>query len=170
MIDKIYEFDNFLTEEEYNSVCGSFDSYFWKFTGIGASQSGRRFWYKDLSNSYVIKEIFRKKVESFLQKEIQMTQLYGNGQAHGQSAWVHQDVEENAEGDWGSLVYYLHRDWYPHLGGHLIFIEGIKVIKSIFPATNSAVLFNSKLNHCALEPTVYCTDQRVSIAYKFKIL
>jgi len=172
MLKEIYEFDNFLSDKDYEIVWSEFNKFDWTFTAKASAITPipvRRFWYKELKESQVIEKIFKNKIENILNKEVSTTRLYGNGQAHGQTAWVHQDESLD---NFGSLVYYLHKDWAPHYGGHLIFIENTnppRVIKSVFPSTNSAVVFDSTLFHCALEPTVYCTEQRISIAYKFKI-
>lgn len=176
MIDQIYQWDKFLTDEEYSAVWEQFEKYNWEHKG-GEKQHRpiipiRTFWFKQLLDSTMIESLFKSKIESFLNTKIETSQLYGNGQAHSQSAWVHRDRSDD-EGSYGSLVYYLHKNWKPEFGGHLIFInedEPTKVDVSLFPHSNSAVLFNSKLKHMALEPTVYCEDQRISIAYKFKVI
>jgi hypothetical protein len=167
---QIYEIDSFLTEEELNIVSDEFENTNWLLNGgeLNLRKSEnlpiRSFWYKDLPSEY-IRNIFKSKIENILNYEIEFIRVYGNGQTHSQTAWVHTDDNDAC----GSLVYYLHRNWLPHLGGHLIFVDNDRVIKSVFPHSNSAVIFNSKMEHCALEPTVYCLDMRVSIACKFKV-
>ena len=70
-----------------------------------------------------------------------------------------------------SIVYFLHKNWKPEYGGHLVFIDDNgNYIDSIWPETNSAVFFNSNIKHCALEPTIHCKSQRVSVAYKCNVL
>ena len=98
-------------------------------------------------------------------KQIEVYRLYANGQSHGQCGQFHQDIP----GCDYSLVYYLHEDWQPEYGGHLMIKNG-DGIESYWPESNSAILFNSKLWHCPLEPTIYCRTQRLSIAFKFRIL
>jgi hypothetical protein len=175
MIDQIYYWDNFLTESEYPAVEQEFDKHKWTFSaGENKEQypEVRTFWHKELIDSKLIESIFREKTEQLLKVKVETDRLYGNGQATGQSAFIHVDVPEDNEGEWGSIVYYLHRAWKPQYGGHLIFVDPKweTVTNSFFPKSNSAILFNSKMNHCALEPTVYCQDMRISIAYKFKVI
>lgn len=169
----IFEIDSFLTKEEIEMVDLEFDNPSWELSGgevILRSQGIpiKSFLYKELEGTK-IEELFKSKVESILNTKITTTRIYGNGQAHGQCAFLH--VDDNDEHSLsGSLVYYVHKQWPPFFGGHLIFTDGNKVMKSVFPYPNSAVLFNSAMEHCALEPTIYCLDMRISIAYKFKVI
>ena len=174
---EVYEIDKFLTEEEYDLATSCFYDSNNNWTFNAGEEYRRRegtpvrtFWYKELSGT-VIEDIFTKKIESILNSKITIQRIYGNGQAHGQSTWVHVD-DNDEENISGSLVYYIHRNWRPYFGGHLIFVDDdeLEVLKSIFPKTNSAVMFNSLMKHMALEPTVYCLEQRESIAVKFKVL
>jgi len=167
---KIYEIENFLTENEFNIVEKQFEEYNWFLLGgeLELRNKGipiRSFWYKELEGSE-IESLFKTKIESLLNVKIKTERFYGNGQSHGQCGFVHEDNNEYG----GSLVFYLHKNWLPYHGGHLVFCDGPNVTKSIFPKTNSAVMFNSQMSHVALEPTTYCLDMRVSIAYKFKVI
>ena len=172
-IDQIYYWDNLLTEEEYGKFWGDFNSSIWTFDGRETKHIDnhvRTFWYKELMGSGYILSTLKQKVESFVDNKILTQRLYANGQAHSQTAWIHKDVEDNIPGDYGTLIYFLHPEWKPIYGGNLFFTDEseTQVTNTIFPKTNSAVLFNSKIKHCSLEPTVYCTYQRISIAFKFK--
>lgn len=175
-IGKIYEIDSVLTDTEYEEVYKNFELVDWKFIAgeLSSREQGipiRKFWYKELRNNIFIHDLFKIKIESILETKIKINRMYGNGQAHGQSAWVHTDDSENDGKTYGSLVYYLHKNWLPIYGGHLMFVDdtGSNVIKSVFPKENTAVMFNAKMPHMSLEPSVYCLDQRVSIAVKFQI-
>lgn len=176
----ISHWDSFLSQEEYNFVWEEFEKHNWEYIAGEHDKNIpvdlRVFWFKNLIESK-LEPLFRSKVEDYLKLKIRTNRLYGNGQAYGQDAFIHRDQQEIA-GDtrvYGTLVYYLHKEWKPHYGGHLIFVdENIdmiksKVIASIFPHTNSAVLFNSKIQHMAFSPSIYCTDMRLSIGYKFCI-
>lgn len=174
----VYEVDSFLTAEEHESVYNEFQKYNWQFRAYEKVSNlpvpVRTFWQKPLESSKYIVDLFKNKIETILDCKIETSRVYGNGQAHGQSAWVHTDDSYDDGHTYGSLVFYLTPDWKPYYGGHLIFIDDVdnpvNVLKSIFPKSNSAVIFNSTMPHMALEPTVYCLEQRESIAVKFKIL
>ena len=172
---QVYEIDSLLTADEYNNVCSEFKKYQWFFRA-GELDSGvpvRTFWQKPLEKSEYILNLFKNKIQNILGVEIEIGRIYGNGQAHGQSAWVHTDDSKEDGSVYGSLVYYITPEWKPYYGGHLIFVDSVdnplEVLKSVFPKTNSAIMFNSKMPHMALEPTVYCLQQRESIAVKFRI-
>lgn len=172
---EIYEIDSLLTPDEYYNTYDEFQKYSWVFHAGETipNTATRTFWQKPLKDGEYIANLFKLKIETILSAKIEIGRIYGNGQAHGQSAWVHtDDCKDDAE--CGSLVYYLTPDWKPYYGGHLIFVDSVEdpveVLKSVFPKTNSAVIFNSKMPHMALEPTVYCIQQRESIAVKFKVL
>jgi hypothetical protein len=177
MLDRIHYWDSFLNESDYPKILEEIEKSHWEFKAgehpdTSIKEPLRTFWYKELQQSTYIEELFKTKVENYLGKKIESFRLYLNGQAHSQSAWTHTDVPDGIEGEWGSVVCYIHTDWRPVYGGHLIFLDQseTEVLNSFFPKFNSAVLFNSKLKHCALEPTVYCKTQRLSIAYKFKVV
>jgi hypothetical protein len=176
MLDRVYYWDNLLTKEEYNLLMIEFEKYDWKFDQSSSSRNsnGRTFWFKDISESEYCMSLFSTKIQEILKVDIRPERLYGNGQAHGQCSDIHQDVMCGPEikGNWGTLVYFAHTNWYPIYGGHLILTDPdhTTVTNSFFPKTNSAVLFNSRQHHAGLEPTVHCKTQRLSIAFKFKVI
>lgn len=172
MLDRVYNFTNFFDKDEREFAKTNFKNHgHWELEGASNKyiDSYHYFWFKDLIDHKGLTYLFKDKVEKFLNTKIEVNRFYGNGQAHGQCGLFHTDVEPTDVGVFGSLVYYIHEDWIPEYGGHLL-IKGNDEIVSVLPETNSAVLFNSKIEHCPLEPTVYCRTQRVSLAFKFKIL
>lgn len=177
MLDRIHYWDSFISESDYPKLWDEIEKSKWVFMAgehpdRSITEPLRTFWYKELIESDYIENIFKTKVQDYIGKEIETHRLYLNGQAHSQTAWTHTDVPKETEGEFGSVVCYIHQGWRPVYGGHLIFLDDseTEVTNSFFPKFNSALLFNSKMKHCALEPTVYCTTQRLSIAYKFKVL
>ena len=179
-MDKVYEFNDFLNEEDRQIVENEFNQYEWKFdgreyssekTGVTDDMPLRTFWSKEMSDSPILNAVFQYKVEQALGTEVETIRIQGNGQSHGQSAWKHSDAFKDTEGIFGTLIYYVHKDWKPEYGGHIMLLTDDKndVTRSYWPRSNSAIMFDSKINHIALEPTVYCLTQRVSIAYKFKV-
>jgi hypothetical protein len=176
VLDQVYYWDNLLTKEEYDLLMIEFEKYDWKFDQGSDPQisNGRTFWFKDIFKSEYSVNLFTEKIKEYLKTEIRAERLYGNGQAHGQCGDIHQDITYGPEvkGEWGTLVYFAHKNWYPTYGGHLILTDPDHTIvtNSFFPKTNSAVLFNSRWHHAGLEPTVHCKTQRLSIAFKFKVI
>ena len=173
---QVYEIDSLLTQEEHSKVYIEFQKYNWNFNAgeqINCPVPVRTFWQKPLESSEYIVNLLKIKIETILNCKIEVGRVYGNGQAHGQSAWVHTDDSKPDGNVYGSMIYYLTPNWKPYYGGHLIFIDSVDnpvdVLKSVFPKSNSAIIFNSTMPHMALEPTVYCLEQRESIAFKFKV-
>lgn len=172
MLDKVYNFANFFDNDERDFVKRNFENHGqWKLEGMSNNyiDSYRSFWFKDLIDHKGLVWVFKNKMEIFLTKQIEVNRFYANGQAHSQSGLFHSDVDPHEQGEYGSLVYFIHDEWMPEYGGHLLIKEENELI-SVLPETNSAVLFDSKKYHCPLEPTIYCRTQRISLAFKFKIL
>jgi hypothetical protein len=173
-IDQIYYWDDLLTQEDYVSAWFEVQQFQWQLDGFSDrpfDSVQRTFWFKQLEGAGWLRSLLKRKVEQILNQKITTLRLYANGQSHSQSGWIHRDQDLNEKGNFGTLVYFIHPEWKPIYGGHLILIDETetKVTNSFFPKTNSAVLFDSKLNHMGLEPSVYCTAQRISVALKFKL-
>jgi Rps23 Pro-64 3,4-dihydroxylase Tpa1-like proline 4-hydroxylase len=177
MLEGINQWDSFFSKEEYDNVDKELLNHEWVF---GASPNNnllkgnkvRQFWYKNLMEAEYIKELFKFRTEDYLNAKVETMRLYANGQSHGMAGHIHTDVPPDEPGICGSIVYFFQADWKPEYGGHLIFLspeDPNRVMLSIFPRSNSAVIFNSKLSHMAFDPSVYCTNQRISIAYKFRV-
>ena len=123
-IDQLYHWDSFLTQEEYNAVWEEFEHYNWTLSGFADKPEDdvqRKFWYKELSGAGYTRSLFKIKTEQFLNNKIITERLYGNGQAHSQSGWIHRDIEKDQRGEFGTLVYYLHKNWKPVYGGNIYF-------------------------------------------------
>lgn len=172
-MNDVYIDEEFLTETEISLLDEEFKRYHWELVGssIPEIKEPTYHWDKNLNDSGFIRQLFSNKIEKFLNKKIETIKVYANGNTHGQCGVPHVDVLKTTEGDYYTLVYYHHKNWRPEYGGHLILMElGGKIIENIFPKSNSAVLINSKLPHCPLEPTAHCKSMRISIAYKFRII
>ena len=170
MFDEIIAWKNFLTPWEKNIITTDFENCKWELTGLSQNRPDTRmFWFKDMFECGATKNLLKEKVELHLGRLIEPTRLYANGQAHSQCGQFHTDVPPEQPGTFGSLVYYYNDEWLPEYGGHIMIKEGEKV-HSYWPEANSAILFNSQWWHCPLEPTTFCRTQRVSIAFKFRVL
>lgn len=168
-LNEIYIWKDYLNREEIDIIKKEFNLGNWVLSGKSDDIYSRMFWFKDLINHEPLVKIFKSKVEYFLQKTITVNRVYANGQAHGQCGYFHQDNPDCNIGNFGSLVYYIHEDFKPEWGGHLLVKKQDEIV-SLLPEFNSAVLFNSKWWHSPLEPTTHCRTQRESIAFKFQIL
>jgi Rps23 Pro-64 3,4-dihydroxylase Tpa1-like proline 4-hydroxylase len=176
-INQIYKIDNFLSEEEikgFDHFCGH---YTWDHHGVSHDTQSRTFWRKDLWQSengkcLQIEETFRTKIETMFNIKLETEQLYLNGQAHGQCGSMHSDLLEDYDPEYNYMtaVYYVNKIWSPELGGFTVIVDNVDNMHIVYPKPNSIVIFNSGFGHVGLEPTIYCKDQRVSLAQKFKVL
>jgi Rps23 Pro-64 3,4-dihydroxylase Tpa1-like proline 4-hydroxylase len=176
-VNQIYKIDNFLNETElagFNHYCSC---YIWELNGLSYI-GDKLFWKKDLWKSTrgnkcePIEGTFKTKIETLLNLKIETEQLYLNGQAHGQCGSIHSDVldDSNPECDYMTAVYYVNKTWSPELGGFTVIVDNSDNMHIVYPKPNSIVIFNSRLPHVGLEPTIHCKDQRVTLAHKFKVL
>jgi hypothetical protein len=175
----LYYWEDFLTEVERSKLDKCMDLNAWKFGhySMNLNTNTKLFWKQPLdNNSDIIKTIFQNKIEDIVKRYIIINEFYANGQSYGQCGTVHTDIStadgRDVSGQYGTLVYFYEKDWKPVYGGHLLIVnkDETEVLQSIFPKTNSAVMFDSTLNHVGLEPTSYCTKLRISVATKFKII
>jgi Rps23 Pro-64 3,4-dihydroxylase Tpa1-like proline 4-hydroxylase len=173
-INQIYKIDNFLTDEELATLQKYAQRYVWTFTGFSHDPNSRVFWKKDLMHDLglckPVESIFKNKIEQTFNIRVETKDLYMNGQAHGQCGSLHTDVTVDTDGDYLTMVFFPQPQWNPEWGGFTVIIDSAKNIHCIYPNPNSVVIFNSKSPHVGLEPTVHCNFQRISIAYKVKII
>jgi Rps23 Pro-64 3,4-dihydroxylase Tpa1-like proline 4-hydroxylase len=164
---------NFLNQEEISLIDNECDKYGWKpwenyYMTPNPGTNVRVFWAKDMMKSDKVKNLLIDKIENFLGKKIIVDRLFANARSHGQCGNFHTDVPLNQEGECLTFVYYIHKGWRPEYGGHLIF-EINKEIISYWPESNSAILFNSKMQHCVLEPTIHCKEFRMNLSMMFRV-
>jgi Rps23 Pro-64 3,4-dihydroxylase Tpa1-like proline 4-hydroxylase len=178
-INEIYKIQNFLSVSEIKGLNHLSNHYPWTFDAVTDHEkvnNFRLFWNKDFWQSSLgqckeIEQCFRIKLEDYFNIKLKTCRLYLNGQAHGQCGSVHKDVEEDTTPEkYITLIYYMNEIWKPEYGGFTVIEDNTKHIHIVYPEPNSAVIFNSRLNHVGLEPTIHCTDQRVTLAHKMKIL
>jgi hypothetical protein len=174
-INQVYKIDALLSEQEHKGFMYYEDHYVWEFVGFSHDNNSKIFWKKDFWGERfgaceAMESTFRTKVESTFNIKVKTEALYLNGQAHGQCGSIHCDVDESEEGNYMTLVYFPLLEWHPHWGGFTVVIDNNDNMHAIYPKPNSAVIFNSRFSHVGLEPTSHCNKQRVSLAYKFKIL
>jgi Rps23 Pro-64 3,4-dihydroxylase Tpa1-like proline 4-hydroxylase len=140
----------------------------WSFTGF-SNDSASKFWYMNLDNDPFFTDLMMKKINSLLVPQFTLDRVYANGQTHGLSGDLHQDVV-GGDGKYYTFLYYANPEWDPTWGGYTVFYNrDSTVIHSQYPRPNSAVLFDSSIWHAGLEPTRHCKDLRVTIAWKLRL-
>lgn len=176
-LTQIYKIDNFLQPKELeNFTIITREHYNWRLSNTSYDDS-RLFWFKDLWAGLIkeerakeIEATFRARVQYLFNIETETIELYMNGQTHSQSGKMHSDEKE----DWDpnsqyiTLVYYAHPEWNIEWGGFTA-VETKEGMHINYPQPNTAILFDSRLKHVALEPTVHCPAMRITLAHKMKI-
>jgi len=176
MKHNIDHWDSFFSDIEEREILGKFDYYPWRMTGLTDSNDPNSiiFWYKELEEFTELRVLLENKMKEHLKKDIQLMALYANGQTHSQCGSPHQDwhMDDGDPATYYTLLIYIHKQWKPIYGGHTIFMDntGNEMIASIWPKSNTAVLFDSSIVHAGLEPTIHCkNNMRQSLAFKFKV-
>jgi Rps23 Pro-64 3,4-dihydroxylase Tpa1-like proline 4-hydroxylase len=163
-------FDNVLNDDQYNYVLEKTilgDK--WKYIGYSKNQSDYKFWYTELEGDPFFENNFLKIIEKLSNKKFEIQRVYANGQTYGQPGNVHKDVyTEYAPELYHTFVYYVNPVWDLSWGGATQVVQPTGEISTIMPIRNTGILFNSTLNHVGSEPTRYCPELRVTVAFKLK--
>ena len=165
---KLYEsFSNIL---DSNLVFSTFEDLKtntgWQFTGY-SSDEGYTFWYKNLmSNEFYTKQ-FHSKIEEITGRKWKVNHVYANGQTHGLSGSLHiDDQNPNAY----TFLYYANPVWDILWGGNTVFTQFGGETQEYVIKPNTAILFKGDILHAGLEPTRYCKELRITIAFKMELL
>lgn len=137
----------------------------WQFGGTSSEGQTMKFWYMDLMDEPLFTETILGKIRRETQVDWILDRVYANGQTHGLSGSIHQDVENGEPGKHYTLLYYPNSEWNPEWGGYTVFTTTDGVITR-YPTPNSMVFFDSTIPHAGLEPTRHCPELRVTIAFK----
>ncbi len=172
---QIYITNDLLNEKEFENLLIITDHFKWELKNSSYDDS-RFFWFKqlwgenDIDTSHIIENTFREKVQSIFNIEVETVELYLNGQTHGQCGRFHSDEKPTWDSsDYITLVYYMNKEWNAQLGGFTVINDDMNRMHIVYPKPNSAVVFNSRLEHVGLEPTIHCNTMRITLAHKMKI-
>jgi Rps23 Pro-64 3,4-dihydroxylase Tpa1-like proline 4-hydroxylase len=141
----------------------------WQFSGYSNTPNSAKFWYMDLNNNEVFAKDFLQRIEELTKQQFELDKVYANGQTHGLSGEMHQDVA-GGNGTWRTFLYYVGPEWKPGWGGATAFHD-VKTggIQLIYPTPNAGVLFDSEIWHQGQEPTRACYELRITVAWKLKL-
>ena len=110
-------------------------------------------------NTFLFEKICKKLGRSF-----NYLRIYANGQTAGQCGTPHTDDGEL------TFLYYPNKEWRTEYQGHLMFLEGNEIVKTVIYKPIRAVLFPAIMEHYADAPNTYYPDLRISLAYKLEVL
>jgi len=142
----------------------------WQFIGqSNISQNNFNFWYMDLMDDTFFTELFPSKIELITGKKFELLRVYANGQTYGLPGQLHKDIDVNYSPElYQTFVYYVNPIWDINWGGATHVIKTDNSFDTVFPVPNDGIMFNSTLPHVGSEPTRYCPDLRVTVAFKLK--
>jgi Rps23 Pro-64 3,4-dihydroxylase Tpa1-like proline 4-hydroxylase len=138
----------------------------WSFSGRSNENSEPSFWYYEMFDLEILKNIFIAKIKENNIKINNVNAFYANGQSHGQCGNFHQDSKSQYD---FTLIYYANNVWNSNWGGATIFKNNKNLITTIYPEFNKAVIFQSTIMHCGLEPTSLFNGLRMTVALKFSV-
>ena len=167
--DTLLIIPNVFNDTERNILSQELNNYSWTFTNSSSKNIGRTFWAKRPYNSVVGKELFKSKIEIATKLKVEVKRIHVNGQTHSQSGTWHTDEICHDPSDTAFTLVYFPMEWLPEYGGHLL-VNINDQVHSILPEFNKGVLFSTTTAHLGLEPSVYCSYMRESIACSFKVL
>jgi SM-20-related protein len=125
------------------------------------------FWKMDLDGEPAIDAVWKHARETcagLAGAELEVARVYANGHTYGQGGRPHQD--DNRPGAY-TLLWYPMPEWRHDWDGETVFFEpGGEIARSVRPAPNRAVLFDSRIGHAARPPSRYFVGLRITIAFK----
>ncbi len=134
----------------------------WQFGHVSVENSDNCHWLMDLNNE----DFFTKNLFSNLKNligEFKLSSVYANGQTYGLDGDIHVDSEDD---NYYTFLYYPMMYWDLNWGGETVIIRPEGITETVYPKPNTGVLFPSNWGHFGKGPSRYCTDLRVTIAFK----
>jgi Rps23 Pro-64 3,4-dihydroxylase Tpa1-like proline 4-hydroxylase len=168
----MHYFEEILTKDQYEYVVNkTLNGNQWQLIGYSKNPSDYKFWYMELETDPFFSNDFVKIIENLTGKKFELQRVYANGQTYGQPGNLHQDVSTDYTPElYHTFVYYVNPTWDISWGGSTQIVHSTGQVDTIMPVRNTAIMFNSTLNHLGLEPTRYCPELRVTVAFKLKEL
>lgn len=170
MIEHIQRFPAVYSEQEHQTVINkTVKAAGWKFAINSSDVNSIKFWYLDLNNDSFFTEFSLRRLETLAGTEFYLGRVYANGQTHGLSGDLHQDVLDG-DNTYKTFLYYVGPIWQPEWGGNTVFYDyQTESFFSNYPQPNTGILYNSNIFHQGQEPTRQCKELRVTVAWKLKL-
>ena len=164
-------FENVLSEDDYAYVVAkTLHGNEWKFSGFSALNATQvLFWNMDLFEDQFFHDKFLPRIEEITGKKFEVVRVYANGQTHGLPGDAHTDVDVDiyAPELYKTFVFYVNPIWDVRWGGQTVVFEDGET-NTAYPKRNCACMFNSNLYHFGADPSRFCNDLRVTVAFKLK--
>lgn len=158
-------YQDVLTWEEHVHVYNILTTGSWIFGRFSKDLTdGYTFWYADLNDNKFFTEDFVNKIRQRTNKNLKLKNVYANGQTYGLPGKLHKDTDD--ENCW-TFLYYANLKWEYDWGGATVWVMEDDCQQSAVPIPNAGILFKSTILHCGNEPTRFCKDLRITIAFNF---
>ena len=158
-------YKNILPEDDFLIEYEMIRDSSWTFNNISCkSENAITFWYKNLIEKPYYSEFLFKRIQKLTNKTFELISVNANGQSYGQCGDFHRDALQD---DCYTFLIYMNPIWQPNWEGFTIFQENDE-IQSYLPVPNSGVLFKSNMLHYGSDPSIYCKQLRISVAFKLK--
>lgn len=171
MIESLQRFGAVYTQDEHQTVIAkTLKADRWQFAGYSNTPDSTKFWFLDLGDDPFFTELSLQRIQDLSGLQFSLDRVYANGQTHGLSGDLHQDVI-GGDDSYRTFLYYPGPVWQPEWGGATIFYDKtLGTIFSNYPQPNTGILFNSNIFHQGQEPTRQCKELRVTVAWKLKVV
>lgn len=141
----------------------------WRF-GHGSRGGGSaRFWRMELENDSAFGEIWRRaqpRCEALAGVPLKVLSQYANGHTYGLGGEPH--IDTSAPGSF-TLLYYPNPVWENGWDGETVFYDNNgEVAFAVRPRPNRALFFDARVLHNGRAPSRFCTELRVTVAYKLQ--
>jgi hypothetical protein len=164
-------FINVLSDEQYQYVLNkTLYGNEWKLSGYSnANTSEYKFWYMDLNEDNFFTNEFMEIIQFHTHKRFELLNVYANGQTYGLPGNLHKDYMEPYTPElYKTFIYYVNPVWEASWNGTTVILNDDNTADTIFPSKNAGLMFNSNLSHVGNEPSRYCPEMRVTVAFKLK--
>lgn len=149
-MENILVIDNFLNEEEYNTVMKIMNSKTWIYGQISNqdSSTGIPFWYMLLSDSDFFTKNLKEKIEKEFSRKFNLQIVYANGQTFGQDGEYHTDSDNLNAYTFCLYLNDISNEELENVGGELCIKIPEKKYGVYFPSLfNRGILFPSNYYH-----------------------
>ena len=176
LLDQIKQYDDVLSQEEFEEVEKHLDSYGWGKHYSTTDNEEKFLWsLPSLEKHNFFSNKLVKKIEKITKMRFQVERIYANAQTTSLDGFPHYDL---ADDNGYTFLIYMNREWRYEWGGETVFLdryfdiesnEPVEVSKNyrfFVPKPNCALFFPGKIYHFGKSPTRDFNGIRYTLAFK----
>ena len=170
-MEKIFVFDNFLTENELDTAISIINSKKWSCNhrSLGKELYETPFWSMDLNDESHFSIHIKNIIEKTMKKKFKLQRVYANGNTFGQDGSFHRDSDK--KNSYTFCIYFtnIHSDFIETAGGHIFFkFKNLKYNICYEPIFNRGIFFPSNYLHKGTSFSRYIMDMRICVSWKLE--